>query len=47
MTNPNEILQACNEDRTTMTPPGDDLNLLHSAITEKVTELEVARISLK
>jgi hypothetical protein len=44
----NLILQgASNEDQTTVTLPSHELNLLHSAISEKVTELEVARISLK
>jgi hypothetical protein len=48
MTDPHEILQeASNEDGITMTPPDDDLDLLRSAIDEKVAELEVARISLK
>jgi hypothetical protein len=48
MTNPHEILQEeSNEDGTTITPPDDDLDLLCSAIAEKVAELEVARISLK
>jgi hypothetical protein len=48
MTDPWEILpEASNEEGTTMTPPDDDLDLLRSAVTEKVAELEVARISLK
>jgi hypothetical protein len=48
MTDSHEILQeASHEVRITMTPPNDDLDLLRSAIAEKVAELEVARISLK
>jgi hypothetical protein len=48
MTDPHKILQEeSNKDGTTITPPGNDLDLLRSAIAEKVAELEVARISLK
>jgi hypothetical protein len=50
MTDPNETVSsqgASYLDGTSFTPPDDDIDLLRSAIAEKVTELEVARISLK
>jgi hypothetical protein len=48
MTNPYKILpEASDEEGTRMTPPNHDLDLLCSAITKKVAELEVPRISLK